>query len=298
MQERIHYPIHTKNWTINTFSYLWNIEDDLNNLNPDVFVATSTVTQYNTLYNTLRSGGNLLGITDNDIKEVHTILIANKYVYEYYQEIKNTKEFKYPKVWNSTEFITQSYYSLLRHEGTTGNITVISIPWQMKGHRITPGSIVFRECFLRTYDVGWVPEIYDDGLGNLIIREVSEDAICGHIDYEQGLIVVWDLQWDYRTGVPEVSFTWSSDTEVRTFECLVDIKPNILWSSLNQTWRSNIENNLDENKNTPSGWDPFPHFTTIGLYNDQNELLMIAKLSSPIKRTNAIDQLVHITYDM
>jgi len=296
MTEKIYYPLQSKNWLINTFSYPWDIE--LNgSIQDEVLVVKSTVTEYNNWNNILKSGGDISGITLQDIQKYHTISLANKYVYTQYETITNKKEFDYPEVWdniNST-FITQNFHNFLNHEGTAGHLTIIQIPWQMRGHRIKPTSINILGCFLNNDDVGYNSLVVDDGLGNL--RVDNNSRVVGHVDYDQGFIIVWDMEWDYQIGSEDCHFTWSSDLEIKTLECLVDIKPNILWSSFNLTWVNNLISSSDSNNNFPSGWDPFPHFTAIGLYNDDNELLMVAKLAQPIKRTNAIDQLVHIRHD-
>lgn len=41
-----------------------------------------------------------------------------------------------------------------------------------------------------------------------------------------------------------------------------------------------------------------PYITTIGLYNDDNELLMVAKLAKPIKISSDTDMTFIIKYDL
>jgi hypothetical protein len=40
-----------------------------------------------------------------------------------------------------------------------------------------------------------------------------------------------------------------------------------------------------------------PYITTLGLYNSNNELLAVAKVSNPIQRTNDIAQTFVIKFD-
>lgn len=299
MQEKLHYPLQSKNWTINTFSYPWELRDSNGDINLDILIVQSTVTEYESLRLSLTNGGDISAVTDEDINKFHVLSIANRYIYENYEKIKNKKEFDYPKVWDDTNsvFIQQNIHSFLNHSGTAGNLTVIQIPWQNRGHRIKRGSISFVKCLNKSYDTGTIASVTDDELGNLSFQYGNDQIIIGHVDYDQGLIVVWDVLWNYVEADATVLFSWSSDLEVTTFECLVNVKTNILHSSFNKTWGNMLTANSDANNNFPSGWDPFPHLTTIGLYNDTGELLMVAKLASPIKRTNTIDQLIHIRHD-
>lgn len=41
-----------------------------------------------------------------------------------------------------------------------------------------------------------------------------------------------------------------------------------------------------------------PYITTVGLYNDSNELLAVAKLGQPLKVSNNTDTTIVIKYDM
>ncbi len=41
-----------------------------------------------------------------------------------------------------------------------------------------------------------------------------------------------------------------------------------------------------------------PYFTTIGLYNENNELVAVAKLANPIKKRRDIDINIIIRFDM
>ncbi len=56
-------------------------------------------------------------------------------------------------------------------------------------------------------------------------------------------------------------------------------------------------NNSGSLRDFATGSDFMPYSTTIGLYNDNNELLMVGKFSQPIPMSNDIDTTFVIKYD-
>ena len=49
--------------------------------------------------------------------------------------------------------------------------------------------------------------------------------------------------------------------------------------------------------NNVTGSDFHPYITTIGLYNDENDLLLVAKLSKPIMKSPNTDMTFIVKYD-
>jgi len=64
--------------------------------------------------------------------------------------------------------------------------------------------------------------------------------------------------------------------------------------SQNPTITTNSSGSL---RDFATGSDFMPYSTTIGLYNDNNELLMVGKFSQPIPISNDIDTTFVIKYD-
>jgi len=64
--------------------------------------------------------------------------------------------------------------------------------------------------------------------------------------------------------------------------------------SQNPTITTNSSGSL---RDFATGSDFMPYSTTIGLYNDNNELLMVGKFSQPIPMSNDIDTTFVIKYD-
>lgn len=149
-------------------------------------------------------------------------------------------------------------------------------------------------------------EYYSDEYGNLV-RSSNGDKL-GTVFLDEGLLVVTSS--DYReiaTSITSVSF--KTRMQHTNFNVFCKCQPNELNFSLNHTAASTAslsssslaqgfdnlytKSSLTSETNsftiwedlTLSGYDFSPFITSVGLYNDDNELLAIAKVSPPVKKT-------------
>lgn len=105
------------------------------------------------------------------------------------------------------------------------------------------------------------------------------DKIVGDIVYNQGKVIFTDtfIRWLFERWNSE-SLSWKSRKTVYTynFNCKVrDVEFN---HTFNPTARKFLGNE-----------DFTPYVTTVGLYNNEGELLAVAKVSKPIKKTKNVD---------
>lgn len=147
--------------------------------------------------------------------------------------------------------------------------------------------------------------ISDDRKGNLKLN--GSGVTIGKVFYESGLACV---QRDGGTvgnfisgsgmGIQNagvVTTTFNSTLTIYEHTVVCNIEPNEFNSTLNATSFDIISGSNQTYNNYIYSGSAKPYVTTIGLYNDLNELLAIAKLSSPITRTNYTDQTFIIKFD-
>ena len=75
------------------------------------------------------------------------------------------------------------------------------------------------------------------------------------------------------------------------------IKENEFNLTYNPSLLQTSSNAFSEVKNFATGSDFQPYATTLGLYNDNNELLMVAKLGKPIALSSDTDMTFIVKYD-
>ena len=206
---------------------------------------------------------------------------------------------------------TDLTYPILFPTGTNDIIGVLSIPKNLYGDYIKPNS--FNYSFLNE-------TIFDDGEGNIIKQ--SNNTIVGRIIYSHGMILITsdgEIPSIYGTSLYGISVYTSNNNgpgyNQATYGIITYGQTNVgfIYNFLNETgtlnfsssltifdtqYRCNVkenEFNYSFNKSllNNTGSFEFKNFvnsnyfnvyaTTIGLYNDNQELLAVAKLAQPVK---------------
>ena len=186
-------------------------------------------------------------------------------------------------------------------------IGVISIPSRLYGDTIQPGS------FIITGDSG---SITDDGNGNLYLTLDGE--YCGNIVYQHGLAVLTKDNLSggdvygigvYGTSVyggssnafieniitsnnVTCSFSSSYTLYETQFKCTFD--PSEFNFSLNPSLISGSTGNVYDFV-TGSYFNPY--ITTVGLYNENQDLIAVGKLAKPLPSNNVTDTSIIINID-
>lgn len=187
---------------------------------------------------------------------------------------------------------------------STTSIGVISIPVGMFGNSIQPNS------FIMTAPSGTV---YDDGEGNLR----TNNKICGNIFYSHGIAVITsdDNPDVYGVGTygtssygggtdanfvlnfvtaSNVTIAFSSSLTIYETQYKCTARENEFNLSLNPSIISGSEG-IPYNFATSSFFSPY--VTTVGLYDEYQNLLAIGKLSQPLPSSPTTDTTILINID-
>jgi len=120
--------------------------------------------------------------------------------------------------------------------------------------------------------------------------------ICGNVFYKHGAIVISSLNNKYKDilkGTFDLKFRGTHT--IYQYETLCRIKKGSFNLTVNPTSLKSVQS--DEIANEFTGSNMMPYFTTIGLYNDKNELMVIAKMGQPIQVRDDVNINVSVKWD-
>lgn len=146
--------------------------------------------------------------------------------------------------------------------GNGDTISVLSIDTTDFGESIVPGTV----------DIGGLTD--DDKSGNLY----NGGAIVGNIFYDQGIAVRTD-----KGTIGTATFSGSYTAYAVQYKCTAG--PNEFNYSLNPTLLSSSAgpSTTDYNSSIVDSPEFMPYVTTVGLYNENQELMMVGKLAQPVQ---------------
>ena len=212
----------------------------------------------------------------------------------------NGRYFNYPQ----TTLTFEKYFPT----GSGSTIGVLSVPSRLYGNYILPNS------FKWSCPSG---SVHDDGEGNLIFDFTGE--ICGQIFYPHGLAIITDNgtpgQDTYGTAVygaslygstdaifvenfvtsSNVTCSFSSSLTIYESQYKCTINENEFNFTLNPTVISGSTDGTVYNFVTSSYFAPY--VTTVGLYDEYQNLLAIGKLSQPLPTSATTDTTILINID-
>ena len=201
--------------------------------------------------------------------------------------------------------------------GSNEVITVISIPSNLFGEYLKPGSV--------NISTGSIV-LQDDGLGNLLHGVLK----VGDVIYEHGIITITNSGTTlYSSTLPNIfysgSLTCSFESTVTIYEtqykCTIrenefnfSNNPSLLQGSLFESFSNAFSNafsqmslNMSSSFFSPPGNGKLnnnvtgsyfsPYITTVGLYNNNKELLAVAKLAQPLPISLVTDTTILINID-
>jgi len=145
------------------------------------------------------------------------------------------------------------------------DILVTSIPTKEFGESIIAGTMEYGS-------------LIDDTNGNLID---GSGNVEGHIFYDQGVIVTVGDDGDGASPATDTSLNYSGSYTVYSTQYKCTSSPNEFNYTLNPTLLS--ASNVDYDPAIIDSPDFMPYVTTIGLYNENQELMMVAKLGQPVQ---------------
>ncbi len=187
-------------------------------------------------------------------------------------------------------------------------IGVISIPSRLFGEQIKPKTFVINSAF---------GSLLDDGEGNLFITAdpyVDPDyidadyfttimgGIVGNIIYSHGIAIITNNTFSGSTGIvnnfttgSNVTMSFQSIYTIHETQYKCTISEAEFNFSLNPSALSGSSN--DQLYDFVTGSFFAPYITTVGLYNDSQELLAVAKLSKPLLSSRTTDMNLIINID-
>lgn len=212
-----------------------------------------------------------------------------------------------------------SLQSSLNYSGSRklqSEVTIFSIPKDLVGTYIEPKTLNISPIqsaslyvvsgyesasITKTYGVDVGSYLVDDGDGNIIYSgsdtEIFFDKqIVGDIVYNQGMIILTDpnIARYYGTYIKS-TLSWKSNLPIYTYNVNCKVKDSEMNLTYNPSVYTGSTGQLYDNI---TGSDFSPYFSTIGLYNDANELLAVAKTGRPIPKSNNSDTTVVVKIDV
>jgi hypothetical protein len=176
-------------------------------------------------------------------------------------------------------------------DGTaTDYFIALSIPKDLFGDYINPNT--FRFSFESYLTPGTYFTYTDNGEGILM----SGNNVTGIINYSHGIVVFTHnipfIYWKYTSNA-SCSFQSSRTIYETQYKCT--IRENEFNFSQNPSLISGSTDGTVYNFVTGSYFSPY--VTTVGLYNERQELLMVAKLGQPLPTSQTTDTTILINID-
>jgi len=172
--------------------------------------------------------------------------------------------------------------------GSWSAINVVSIPSRLFGDYIQPNSF-----YLRYYDTEntTIYSFVDDGEGNL----KTGSTIVGNIFYPQGMVVITDDTYLNIQSSTNITCSFSSSYTIYETQYKCTFRENEFNYTLNPTLQSDTSGSL-YSYTTSSQWSPY--VTTVGLYDEAQNLLAVGKLSQPLLTSATTDTTILVNIDM
>jgi hypothetical protein len=169
--------------------------------------------------------------------------------------------------------------------GTNQNIQVLAINQNIYGNKVLPNSVLL---------TGATVNVTDDGFGNLYDTYSTKTHI-GNLFYAHGMIIITNQSYqDLFTN----TFTLNFKNEYTIYEN--EVRCLVKESDYNLTYNPTIVSGSYASgsiKDFATGSNFQPYVTSIGLYNDNDELLAVAKFGKPIIVSPNTDMTFVVKYD-
>ena len=190
---------------------------------------------------------------------------------------------------------TPNYYNYLPNTlnanrffptGSNDEVGVISIPSNIFGENIKPGTLIYK-----TEEISYT----DDGEGGLI----SASLKVGDIIYEHGITTLTSASNNINSFTTSSNITCSFESTITLYESQYKctIRENEFNFPQNPTIISSSSNSgIMFDFATGSYFTPY--VTTVGLYNNNKELLAVGKLAQPLPLSTTTDTNIIINLDL
>jgi hypothetical protein len=168
--------------------------------------------------------------------------------------------------------------------GSGEQIAVISIPSKLFGEYIQPNS------FNYTFVSGSTHIILDDGEGNLLSGSIN----VGNIIYPQGIAIITN-QALASGSIETTNVTCSFTSSMTIYE--TQYKATIRESEFNATLNPSARDSDGTLNSNVTGSYFSPYVTTVGLYDELQNLLAVGKLAQPLPTSDTTDTTILVNLD-
>jgi hypothetical protein len=208
---------------------------------------------------------------------------------------------------------TNITYPRLFNQIPTDRFFILSVPSRLYGEYIVPNSFIYKTVIPKpTSIINPPPGTYtltDDGEGNILLNAAASgisitNEIVGNIFYEHGIVTMLTASLSSPTLYNRVIFglntatnvtcSFSSSITLYETQYRVNIRENEFNFSLNPSLLSGSEGAI---YSFATGSDFTPYLTSIGMYDDSQNLLAVAKLSQPLKIDSTTDINILVNLD-
>jgi len=202
--------------------------------------------------------------------------------------------------WNSLKTLFNTDWRLQLHN----TASVLSIPTYRYGFEIKPTSVNITNYSGSTTNYRYYTDKkVSDEWGTII----SSSATYGYVFYRQGLIVMTntgsnnqhtflgDGNWDYSSN-KGFTVNYKATKAVEEVNLLCHIGKDEFNISTNPSSLISGSNTIRAGFTTSSAFSSY--ITTIGLYDDDDELMAVAKLGSPLKKSTITDLFINVKFDI
>jgi hypothetical protein len=180
--------------------------------------------------------------------------------------------------------------------GSGEQVAIVSIPSKLYGEYIVPSSFILEYPALNS-------SITDDGQGNLNISSSvgGFDGYIGNIIYTHGLAILTDVTLPDILGltlddyVTDNDVTCSFSSSMTIFE--TQYKATIRESEFNATLNPSARDSDGTLNNNVTGSYFSPYVTTVGLYDEAQNLLAVGKLAQPLPTSDTTDTTILVNLD-
>jgi hypothetical protein len=170
--------------------------------------------------------------------------------------------------------------------GSGAEVGVISVSSKLFGNYIQPYS------FNYTFTSGSVHTITDDGQGNLVSASVN----VGNIIYPHGMAIITDAALASGSiDATNVTCSFSSSLTIYETQYKCTIRENEFNFSLNPSLISGSTDGTTYGYVTSSYFSPY--VSTVGLYDEFQNLLAVGKLAQPLPTSATTDTTILINLD-
>ena len=217
---------------------------------------------------------------------------------EYTTTATNTRFYNYEQTTlfqtGSGSYSSQYGYSRYFPTQSSGSISILSIPKELYGDYINPDTFYLR--YSSTNDGGYIT--VTDNLNGILEFTNNSSPYYGIITYQHGLIS-FDQAWDDENSEwiqgTDITCSFQSSRTIYETQYKCTIRPDEFNYSLNPSLISGSTDGTPYDFVTGSYFAPY--VTTIGLYNERQELLAVAKLSQPLPTSRTTDTTIMINLD-